>query len=151
MLKVQSSRSLLRFTQSLNCNPQSKTNSKQLGKLQILHLHVWCLTPLCLVDCSTILFGWFHSLLAAFLSMYPMALASLTSLSLQGNFNVTASCFSVGFHLIFWNPPKGLHHFSSSALGSTLSSGWSTLLRLLFLVIIPRYWHLQYTGVFHSN
>jgi hypothetical protein len=27
--------------------------------------------------------GWFYSLLAAFLSMYPMALASLTSLSLS--------------------------------------------------------------------
>jgi hypothetical protein len=41
------------------------------------------------------LLGWFHSLLAAFLNMYPMALASLTALSLQGNFNVTASYFSV--------------------------------------------------------
>jgi hypothetical protein len=30
----------------------------------------------------------------------------------------------LGFHLIFWAPPKGWHHFSSSALYSTLSLCW---------------------------
>ena len=79
----------------------------------------------------------------------------------SGIFNIFESprqfqCYSflfqcLGFHLIFWTPLKGWHHFSSSALCSTLSSGWSTPLWLLFLLIIPWYWHLQYTGVFHSN
>jgi hypothetical protein len=42
------------------------------------------------------LLGWFHYLLAAFLSRYPMVLASQTSWGLlQGNFNVTDSCFNV--------------------------------------------------------
>jgi hypothetical protein len=50
-----------------------------------------------------------------------------------------------GLFQSFW------HHFSSSALHSTLSSGWSTQLPLLFLVIIPWYWHVQYTQVFHCN
>jgi hypothetical protein len=94
------------------------------------------------------LLGWFHCLLAAFFSMYPMALASFTFLTLQ--------CYSflfqyLGFHLIFWSPPKGWHHFSSSALCTTLSLSWSTPLWLLFLVIILWYWHLQYTRVFPSN
>jgi hypothetical protein len=57
----------------------------------------------------------------------------------------------LGFQLVFWTPLKGWHHFSSSARCSILSSGWSTSLRLLFLVIIPWYWHLHYTGVFYSN
>lgn len=51
----------------------------------------------------------------------------------SGIFNIFESprqfqCYSflfqcLGFHLIFWTPPKGWHHFSSSALSSTLSSG----------------------------
>jgi len=50
-----------------------------------------------------------------------MALASQTSLGLQGNFNVTASCINVWDpHMIFWALPKGWHLFYSSALGSTL-------------------------------
>jgi hypothetical protein len=53
--------------------------------------------------------------------------------------------------MIFRAPPKGWLHFSSSALCSTLSSGWSTSLLLPFLVIIPWYWHLQYDGVFLCN
>ena len=39
VLKVQSSRSLLRFIQSLKWNSQSKAGN-QLGKLQTLHLYV---------------------------------------------------------------------------------------------------------------
>jgi hypothetical protein len=57
--------------------------------------------------------------------------------------SVTASVFNVwDRHIIFWAPPKGWCHFFNSALCSTLSSGWSTPLLLLFLVIIPWYWHL---------
>jgi hypothetical protein len=33
--------------------------------------------------------------------------------------------------MIFWALPKGWHHFSSSALCSTLSSGWSTAVAVL--------------------
>jgi hypothetical protein len=81
-----------------------------------------------------------------------MTLASQTSWDLQGNFIVTAFGFNVwDLHMIFWTPPKGWHHFSSFALCSTLSSHWSTLLPLLFLVIILWYWHLQYTSVFCCN
>jgi hypothetical protein len=54
-------------------------------------------------------------------------------------------------NMIFWAPPKGWCHFSSSALCSNLSSSWSTPLVLLFLVIISWDWHLQYTGVFRYN
>ena len=159
MLKIQSSRSLLRFIQSLNCNPQRKTEN-QLGKFQTLYLHGWCQSSLqistpfsyLLTVTNCFLLGWFHSLLAAFLSIYPMALASLNIFESPRQFQCYSFLFQcLGFHLIFWAPPKGWHHFSSSALCSTLSSGWSTPLWLLFLVIIPWYWHLQYTGVFHSN
>jgi hypothetical protein len=66
-----------------------------------------------------------------------MALTSLLFLGLQGTFNPTASCSNVwDLHTIFWKPPKGWHHFFFS---------------LLFLVIIPWYWYLQYTGVFCYN
>jgi hypothetical protein len=98
------------------------------------------------------LLGWFHSLLAAFLSIYPMALASLTFFDSPRQFQCYSFLFQcLGFHLIFWTPPTGWHHFSSSALCSNLSSGWSIPLWLLFLVIIPWSWRLQYTRVFHSN
>ena len=93
-------------------------------------------------------FSWAGSTLlsASFLSRYPMALASWTSWCLQGNYNVTASCSTVcDPHMIFWDLPKDWHHFSSSALCRPLGC---TLLLLLFLVIIPWYWHLQYTVVF---
>ena len=63
--------------------------------------------------------GWFHSV-----SSIPMALVSRKSWGLQGSFNVTASCFNVcDPHMIFWTPPKGWRHFSSSACCITLSSG----------------------------
>jgi hypothetical protein len=84
MLKVQNSRSLLRFIQSLNCNPPRKTGN-QLDKFQTLHLHSWCRSGLqtstpfssLLTATNCFLLDWFYSLLAAFLSMYPMALAFL--------------------------------------------------------------------------
>jgi hypothetical protein len=77
---------------------------------------------------------------------------SLTSWGLQGIFSVTASCLNVcNSHMIFWAPLKHRIQFSSSAPSSTLSSGWFTPLLLLFSVIIPWYWHLQYTGVFHCS
>ena len=132
MLKIQSLKSLLTFIQSLNCNPQSKTGN-QMGKLQTLHLHGWCQSSFQIsksffvfVDCNKLLFlGCFHSLFAAFLSRYPMALASQISWGLQGNFNVTASCFNVWDpHMVFCVPLKGWGHVSSSALCSTLSSGY---------------------------
>jgi len=53
--------------------------------------------------------------------------------------------------MIFWAPPKGSRHFSSSVLCSTLNSGWSIPLLLKFLVIIPWHWHLKYTGAFCCN
>ena len=65
----------------------------------------------------------FHSLLAAFLGRHPVTLAPLTSWGLQSNFNFTASCSNVWDpHMIFWVSPKGLGHFSTSALCSTLGS-----------------------------
>ena len=64
---------------------------------------------------------WFHSTDASVLGGHPMVLAS------------------------------PIHNISSSALCSNIGSGWSTLLMLLFLVIIPWSWHFQYTGVFHCN
>lgn len=98
------------------------------------------------------LLGLFHSLLAAFLGRHPVALASLTSWVPQVNFSFTASCSNVWDpHMIFCVSPKSWCHFSSSALCSTLSSDWSTPLPLLFLVVIPWYWHLQYARVFHCN
>ena len=103
-------------------------------------------TPLILVDGSTTLFGWFHSLLAAFLG----SILWLWHLKSPKQLNFTASCFNDWDpYMIFWAPPEGCHHISSSALCRTLSSGWSTPLLLLFLVIIQWYWHLQYAGVFH--
>ena len=105
-------------------------------------------TPLILVDGSTTLFGWFHSLLAAFLG----SILWLWHLKSPKQLNFTASCFNDWDpYMIFWAPPEGCHHISSSALCRTLSSGWSTPLLLLFLVIILWYWHLQYTGSFRCN
>ena len=89
--------------QSLNCNSQSKSGN-QLGKLQTLIFMAdvkavfRSLTPFLSLLTATnfFLLGWFHYLLAAFLSRYPMVLASQTSWGLlQGNFNVTDSCFNV--------------------------------------------------------
>ena len=100
MLKVQSSKFPLRFMQSLSEEilDQSKTKNK-LGKLQTLHLYIWCQkTPqiysyLHLCWLQQLLLGWFHSLLAAFLSRYLTALASLTSWGIQGNFQLYSFLF----------------------------------------------------------
>ena len=80
---------------------QSKTENHQ-GKLQTLHLHVWRRNALqisqllsaFLTPAHFFSLGWFYFLLAAFLSSYPMALASLTSWGLQGNpgFTFTDPC-----------------------------------------------------------
>ena len=98
MLKIQSSRSLLRFIQSLNCNHQRKTGN-QLGKFQTLHHHGWYQSGLysffIFVDCNKLLSPGLVPLPVSSFPQHAMALASLTSLSLQGNFNVTASCFNV--------------------------------------------------------
>ena len=145
MLKVKSL-----FWDSYNhiCNPQSKTGG-HLGTLQTLHLHGWCQSSLQIsnsffifVDCNKLLSPGLVSLPT---SRFPqqkvnglMALESWTSWGLQGNFNVTASCFNVcDPYMMFWALPKGWGHFSSSSLCSILSPGWSTLLPLLFLVIYP--------------
>ena len=72
-------------------------------------------------------FSWaaFHSLLAAFLSICPTALTSLTSWGLQGNFLVPTLKLLVWVpHMIFWALPKPLGHIYSSALCSTSGSGW---------------------------
>jgi hypothetical protein len=52
---------------------------------------------------------------------------------------------------IFWPPPRGWLQVSSSALCSTLGSGGSTSLMLLFLEIIPWYWHLSQVGSSAEN
>ena len=151
--------SLLRFIQSLNCNPQSKTE-KELDNVQTLHLHAWWQSGLqvsnsffIFVDCNK-LFS--HGLVLLPVKSFPQQIAdssgSQSSWGFQVTFNVTPSCSNVwDSHIIFRAPPTGWCHFSISALCSTLSSGWSTPLLLLFSVIIPWYWHFQYTGVFHRN
>ena len=79
-------------------------------------------------------------------SSYPQqisyGMASQTSWILKGNFSVTDSCFNIWDTHMIWAPPKGCHHFSSSALSTTLSPSWSTPLLLLFLMIIPQYLYL---------
>ena len=131
MLKVQSSKSLLRSIQSLNCNPQSKTRN-QLGKLQTLRLNFWCQkwssnfhSFFIFVDSNKLSLVLVPLPVAAFLSRYPKALASLTSWGLQVNFNFTVSCSNIfDSHMIIWAPPKGWHYFSSSALCNTLGSSY---------------------------
>jgi hypothetical protein len=121
--------------------------SKWSTDLQLLFFFLIFLTAT-----NFFLLSWFHSLLAAFLSRYTMALASLTSWSLQGKFSVTASCVNIwNPHMIFWSPAMGWCHFSSSALCSILSSSGLTPLLLLFLMINLWYWHLRYTGIFCYN
>jgi hypothetical protein len=77
------------------------------------------------VDCIGVL----SSGLALFpVSSFPRqvshTLTSQTSWGLQGNFNGTVSCSSVwGPHMIFWAPPMGLGHVSSSAFCGTLGYG----------------------------
>ena len=90
------------------------------------------------------LLGLFHSLLAAFLGRHPVALASLTSWGPQVNFSFTASCSNVWDpRMTFCASPKSWCHFSSSAHCSTLSSGWSTPLPLLY------WWSFHDTGIFN--
>jgi hypothetical protein len=52
-----------------------------------------------------------------------------------------------------WASPRALGHFFSSALCSThgLSCKLGQDPWLLFLVVIPWYWHLQNAGVFYCN
>ena len=94
MLKVQSSRSLLRFIQSLNCNPQTKTGN-QLSKLHTLHLHVVKVifrSPMAFsfIDCNVILFLWlFQLLVPCFLVRYSVVLSSPTCWSFQCNLGFT--------------------------------------------------------------
>ena len=101
MLKVQSSKSLLRFIWSLNYRPQSKTGN-QLGKFQTLHLH-GCQSSLQIsnsffifVDCNKPLSS---GLVPLPVSSFPQQIIHGSGISkswgLQGNFNVIASCFSV--------------------------------------------------------
>ena len=152
MLKVQNSRSLLRFIQSLNYNPQSKTGN-QVGKLQLLHLHDWCQSGLQIsnsffifVDCNKLLSP---GLVPLPVSSLPQQIAHSYGISKILGSPRQLQCYSFLFQCL--GSIHDLLGFSSSALCSTLSSGWSTPLLLLFLVIIPWYWHLQYSGVFCCN
>ena len=101
-------------------NPQtSQANSK-------LCISMYDIQHLSALLTATIFFllGWLYSILD-FLLRYPTVLAFLTSWGLQSNFNFIASSSSVrDLHTIFRPLPKGLDHFSSFALCSTLGSGW---------------------------
>lgn len=86
------------------------------------------LFQLCLLQ-QFFLLRWSHSLLAAFLSRYPI---SLTVWGIPGNFNITCFCSDIwDSYMIFWAPAKSLGHFSSSTLCGTVEFGW-----LYFPVII---------------
>ena len=106
MLKVQRSKSLLSFIQLLNWNLQSKTRN-ELGRLQALHLHVWCQTGIqiftpflsLMTAKHLLLLGWFHSLLATFLSRYSKAVASLTSWHLQAKSMLQLLVLIAGIHI----------------------------------------------------
>ena len=127
MLKAWSSKSRLMCIQSLNCNPKARSkaswaNSKLYISMSKCSSDLQLFSAL-LTATNFFLLGWFHSLLAAFFRRYSLAFQ--TSWGLQGNFNFAASCSNVWDpHMIFWAPPKGLDHISSSALCSTLGSGW---------------------------
>ena len=93
--------------------------------------------------------GWIHSLLVDFLYSYTTTLVSLTPLGLQINFDFLAFCSNVcDPHVIIWIYLKGLCHFSSSALSSTLGSSWlcSTAAGLLWgnpiVLGSPMFWGL---------
>jgi hypothetical protein len=98
------------------------------------------------VELNTLLspgLGWFHSLFAAFLGRYPMALASQTSSDLKGNFKFTASCSNIwDLHTILWSLPKGLGQISSSPLCSIVGSGWHHSIAAAVLGNHPWSWHL---------
>ena len=105
---------------------------KIIGKLQILQFHVWCQSDIQISN-SFFIFVDCNKLLSP--GLVPLPVSSFPQHVSHGSgiFNIFESprqfqCYSflfqcLGFHLIFWTPPKGWHHFSSSALCSTLSSG----------------------------
>ena len=133
MLKVQSSKSLLIFIQSLNCNLQSKTGN-QLGKLQTLPLHSWCQSSLQIsksffifVDCNKLLSP---GLVPLPVSSFPQEIAHSS-----GIWNILESprqlqCYSFMFQYL-WSiydllgSSKGLVSLLQLCLCCTLSSGWS--------------------------
>ena len=144
ILKVQSSKSLLRFIQLFNCNSQSKTVN-QLGKLQTsIYLMSTCLqisnSFFIFVNCNRLLFP---GLVSLSVSSFPHQVAHGS-----GILNIFGSSRQLQCYFLFqWLESthhllgfsKGWCHFSTSAFSSTLSSGRSTPLLQLFLVIIP--WH----------
>ena len=66
----------------------------------------------------------FHSLVTGFLGRYPRTLESRTFGGLQGNFNITASCYYVlDPNTIFWVSQNDLDMFFISAVYSNLGSG----------------------------
>ena len=69
------------------------------------------------------LLGQFYFVLVAFLSRYPMALASLTSWGPQGNLNITASCSNVWDPCMTFWASKGVVKVTSSALPSVALHG----------------------------
>lgn len=77
-------------------------NSASLCLMSNCSSDLQCLSAL-LTAAHFCLLGWFHALLAALLSRFPMALAFPTSWNLQGNpgFSFTASCNG------FSRPPSG--------------------------------------------
>jgi hypothetical protein len=147
MSKVENSKSLLRFIQSLNCNPQSKTRN-QLGKLQTLHHHVWCQSSLQISN-SFCIFVDCNKLYSPGLLPFPVSRILQQIEHGSGMLNILGSprqlqycsflfqCLGSTHYLL--GSTKEWHHFFSSALCRTLSSGWSAPLPLLFLVIISWY------------
>jgi hypothetical protein len=115
---------------------KKKKNKEQLGKLQTLHLHIWCSTPFSFADYNMIMImimslGLDPLPVRTFLGRCTVALASLTLWSLQGNFNFTAFCSKAwDLPLIHRTIQKCLGQFSSPALYAlwTLRSGCLLLL-----------------------
>jgi hypothetical protein len=70
--------------QKTNKQTNKQKKQSQKDKFQILHLYIVKVffrspTSFSFIDCSTHLFGWFHSLSAALLGRHPSTLASPTS------------------------------------------------------------------------
>ena len=131
MLKVESSKSLLRFIQSLNCNPQSKTEN-QLGKLQT--------SPCLMSNCSSDLYSFFifvdcNKLLSPGLVPLPVSSFPQHVSHSSGIFNIFEpprqfQCYSflcqcLGSTLDLLGSSKGLVSLLQLCLCCTLSSGWS--------------------------
>jgi hypothetical protein len=96
-------------------------------------------TPFWFVDCNSILSLW---LVPLSVSRFPQQIAHCHSISnILGSprqLQLQTSCSNVWDpHMMFWAPPKDLGHFSSSALCSTLGSGWRHSTVGLFLVVVP--------------